>query len=180
YAIGALVAPPRRAAVAGGGIDVGDLRAAVEAQYRALIDRAPDDRALVAAAEEVIGALRQVLDTPHLLRPGSPETFAVERTVADYLPTAVETYLGLPRAYAETHRLPDGRTPRDVLLATLALLAGGMREVTEAAARGDTAQLLAHSCFLTDRFGPTELTLPDPALPDPARPDLPHLPGSSR
>jgi hypothetical protein len=42
-----------------------------------------------------------------------------------------------------------------------------VREVTEAAAGGDTARLLAHSRFLADRFGATELTLPrTPEPPD--------------
>ncbi len=115
------------------------------------------------AADRVAAALREVLDRPHLLRAGSPETFVVVRTIADYLPTALEVYLGLPTQYAETHRLDDGRTPRRVVIDQLGLLEAGIRDVTEAAAAGDTAKLLSHGRFLADRFGSSDLELPAPS-----------------
>ncbi|WP_322750407.1 MULTISPECIES: hypothetical protein [unclassified Frankia] len=168
YAIGALVAPARRPTPGGSQPGVAELRATVEAQLRVLTGLAPTE--ITAAAAQVVDALREVLDRPHLLRAGSPETFVVVRTVADYLPTALEVYLGLPARYAQTHRLDDGRTPREVVIGQLGLLEKGIRDVTEAAAAGDTAKLLSHGRFLADRFGSSELDLSNPS-PNPS-----HIP----
>ncbi|WP_239330895.1 hypothetical protein [Frankia sp. CiP3] len=161
YAVGALIAPARRPAPAGTQPSAAELRTVVDAQLRALAGRAPAE--VTAAADRVAAALREVLDRPHLLRAGSPETFVVVRTIADYLPTALEVYLGLPTQYAETHRLDDGRTPRRVVIDQLGLLEAGIRDVTEAAAAGDTAKLLSHGRFLADRFGSSDLELPAPS-----------------
>ncbi len=164
YAIGALVAPAARpAAPAGARPRVAELRTVVDAQLRILAAHAPAE--ITTAAARVADALREVLDRPHLLRAGSPETFVIVRTIDDYLPTALEVYLGLPPRYAETHRLDDGRTPRQVVVDQLGLLEKGVRDVTEAAAAGDTARLLSHGRFLADRFGSTDLDLPGPTGP---------------
>ncbi|AEH09089.1 hypothetical protein FsymDg_1633 [Candidatus Protofrankia datiscae] len=172
YAVGALVAPASRpAAPAGARLRVAELRRAVDAQLLALAAHAPAE--VTAAAARVVDALREVLDRPHLLRAGSPETFVIVRTIDDYLPTALEVYLGLPPRYAETHRLDDGRTPRQVVVDQMKLLERGVRDVTEAAAAGDAARLLSHGRFLADRFGSTDLALPDPPNPS----DLPDPPG---
>ncbi|SBW22261.1 hypothetical protein FDG2_2377 [Candidatus Protofrankia californiensis] len=162
YAIGALVTPAPRPAPAGAQLRAAELRRVVDAQLRALAEHAPAE--VTSAAARVVDALREVLDRPQLLRAGSPEAFVVVRTIADYLPTALEVYLGLPARYAETHRLDDGRTPRQVVVDQLALLEKGIRDVTEAAAAGDTAKLLAHGRFLADRFGSTDLDLPNPPV----------------
>jgi hypothetical protein len=164
YAVGALVAPTRRSVPAGTQPGASELRAVVDAQLQVLTEHAPAE--VTAAAARVADALREVLDRPHLLRAGSPETFVVVRTIADYLPTALEVYLGLPAQYAGTHRLDDGRTPRQVVIDQLGLLEAGIREVTGAAAAGDTAALLSHGRFLADRFGSSDLDLARPA-PDP-------------
>jgi hypothetical protein len=172
YGVGALAAPPRRNPPAGGRLDVGDLRSTAEAQLAMVIGRAPVE--VVSAAERVVEALRELFERPNLLPAGAPETFVVERTVADYLPAALEAYLDLPPTFAATHRLPDGRTPRQVVVDQLTLLERGVREVTEAAARGDTSRLLAHGRFLADRFGPHELLVPPPEQrPAAERPDPP-------
>ncbi len=81
----------------------------------------------------------------------------VERTALDYLPTALERYLNLPRGYANRVPVSGGRTARRVLLDQLALLEAKLGEVLEAVARGDTERLLAHGRFLEDRFAISEL-----------------------
>lgn len=156
YGVGALVAP-RRPAPPPEPAGIVELRAALGAQRRLLATRAPAD--VVAAADEVYQALDELLGAELTARADPSGLFVVERTVADYLPTALETYLGMPRTYAETHRLADGRTPRAVLSETLSLLAAGTREMTEAIASGDTTRLLAQRRFLTTRFGTNDLTL---------------------
>ncbi|WP_311445728.1 hypothetical protein [Frankia nepalensis] len=132
-------------------------RAGVEAQRGRLIGRAPTG--VQRAAGQLAEALDELFDRPGLLRRGAPETFVIERLVDDYLPTALDAYLSLPRTFAGTHQLPDGRTPRQVLLDQLALLEQVVRETTEDASRAETDRLLAHGRFLADRFGPHALDL---------------------
>ncbi len=179
YAAGAL-AFPRRAASGpdvldalgedyGDRVDVERLRAAAQAHHKSLIGRAPTE--VIRATERVTTALDELFDRPGLLRRGSPETDLVERLVDDYLPTALDSYLSLPRTFAGTHRLRDGRTPRQVLLDQLVLLERAVREVTEDASSGEASRLLAHERFLADRFGPNALEIPD--QPEPVDPSDP-------
>ncbi|MDQ6878217.1 MAG: hypothetical protein M3082_11095 [Candidatus Dormibacteraeota bacterium] len=42
--------------------------------------------------------------------PGSRDAFVVQKTATDYLPSTLQTYLNLPRAYATLHRMDGGRT----------------------------------------------------------------------
>jgi hypothetical protein len=81
----------------------------------------------------------------------------VERTALDYVPTALESYLNLPRGYANRVPVSNGRTPRQILLDQLALLESKLGEVIEAIAKGDTDRLLAHGRFLEDAFAASEL-----------------------
>ncbi|WP_198543107.1 hypothetical protein [Pseudofrankia sp. BMG5.36] len=175
YGAGALAFPRRAASGPGAlgglgedddGVDVERLRAAARAHRSSLIGRAPTE--VIRATERVTGALDELFDRPELLRGGSQEADLVERLVDDYLPTALNTYLGLPRTFAGTHHLPDGRTPRQVLLDQLALLERAVREVTEDASNGEASRLLAHERFLADRFGPNALEIPDRPAPAPA------------
>ncbi|ADP80253.1 hypothetical protein [Pseudofrankia inefficax] len=176
YAAGALVFPSRAAAAPDeepydDRVDVARLRAAVEARRHALIGRAPSE--VIKAVDQLATTLGELFDRPDLLRRGSPEAFVIERLVDDYLPTALEAYLSLPRAFAGSHRLPDGRTPRQVLLDQLTLLEQVAREATEAASRDEADRLLAHERFLADRFGPhaLDLSVPYADAPEPPAKD---------
>jgi hypothetical protein len=83
---------------------------------------------------------------------GAPELYLVERTVTDYLPTAVEAYLRLPTGYVSSQPGSHGRAAVDVLLEELDFLEAEMRQVAEAVHRTDMDRLLAHKRFLIDRF----------------------------
>jgi len=83
---------------------------------------------------------------------GAPELYLVERTVTDYLPTAVEAYLRLPRGYVSSQPASHGRAAVDVLLEELDFLDAEMRQVAEVVHRTDMDRLLAHKRFLIDRF----------------------------
>jgi hypothetical protein len=97
------------------------------------------------------------------LPPGSPELFVLERTATDYLPTALEAYLNLPKAYATLHAVQDGKTPKEILLAQLTLLESKMNEVADDVHRNDSDRLLANGRFLQERFGRSPLSLKPPA-----------------
>ena len=83
---------------------------------------------------------------------GAPELYLIERTVSDYLPTAVEAYLRLPRGYVSSQPGSRGRAAVDVLAEELDFLDAEMRQVAEVVHRTDMDRLLAHKRFLIDRF----------------------------
>ena len=83
---------------------------------------------------------------------GAPELYLVERTVSDYLPTAVEAYLRLPNGYVSSQPGSHGRAALDVLVEELDFLDAEMRQVAEVVHRRDMDRLLAHKRFLVDRF----------------------------
>jgi hypothetical protein len=83
---------------------------------------------------------------------GAPELYLVERTVSDYLPTAVEAYLRLPNGYVSSQPGSNGRAALDVLVEELDFLHAEMRQVAEVVHRTDMDRLLAHKRFLIDRF----------------------------
>jgi hypothetical protein len=113
----------------------------------------------IVAVTRVHTQVHEILARRDALPPASPDAFVVERTALDYLPTALESYLNLPRAYANRVPIAGGRTARQVLLAQLALLEAKLGEVVEAVTRGDTDRLLAHGRFLQDRFARSEMDL---------------------
>jgi hypothetical protein len=160
YGVGALATPPTRSIDLRSGLDPAHLNRALAEQERRLRGRAPDD--VLAAVGRIHARVREVLERRAALPPGSPDAFAVERTAVDYLPTALETYLNLPRVYANRVPLSDGRTARQVLLAQLALLELELDGILEAMARGDADRLLAHGRFLEDRFARPELDIGEP------------------
>src|SRR3989442_10081620 len=83
---------------------------------------------------------------------GAPELYLIERTVSDYLPTAVEAYLRLAGGYVSSQPGSQGRAAIDVLAEELDFLDAEMRQVAEVVHRTDMDRLLAHKRFLIDRF----------------------------
>lgn len=157
YGVGALATPPAKTIDLRSGLDPRNLNRAMAEQLRRIRGRVPDD--VLAAVSRIHDQIREVLDRRDALPPGSPDAFVVERTALDYLPTALESYLNLPRGYANRVPVSQGRTARQVLLDQLALLETKLGEVLEAVAKGDTDRLLAHGRFLEDRFAASELDL---------------------
>jgi len=94
----------------------------------------------------------EILPRLECLPLGAPELYLVERTVSDYLPTAVEAYLRLPNGYVSSQPGSNGRAALDVLVEELDFLDAEMRQVAEVVHRTDMDRLLAHKRFLIDRF----------------------------
>jgi hypothetical protein len=177
YGVGALATPPARTIDLRTGLDAANLNRAMAEQTKRIKGKVPDD--VFAAVQRIHDAIREIAARPNALPPGSPDAFVVEQTALDYLPSALESYLNLPRGYANRVTVSGGRTAKQVLLDQLALLESKLGEVTDAVARGDTDRLLAHGRFLADRFGRSELDLPSPgpSNPGPTRPAEPGSPG---
>ena len=161
YLIGVLVAPGTPSIDLRSGFDPNDVRKALDNEVRVVNGRVPAD--VLAKVQSIQQIILGILPRSGALPPGSPELYVVQRTATDYLPTALESYLNLPRAYATLHPVQDGKTPKQVLLDQLTLLESKMTEVADDVHRNDTDRLLANGRFLEERFGRSPLSLEGPA-----------------
>lgn len=84
---------------------------------------------------------------------GSEQAYVVMATATDYLPEALGGYLRLPRDWANSRPVDNGRTSLMVLIDQLDLLARTMDQVLDAVNRSDAAALVAHGRFLAEKFG---------------------------
>ena len=102
----------------------------------------------------VVRVVRDAIPRLDRLGAGSEQAYVVMATATDYLPEAVGGYLRLPREWANSRPVDNGRTSLMVLIDQLDLLARTMDQVLDAVNRSDAAALIAHGRFLTEKFGP--------------------------
>lgn len=158
YLIGALVTPSGQRWNLMGGEDLSDLTAALDNEVAAVKGKLPDD--VFQKVQSIQQTLHSILPKIQRLGPGSQDAFVVEKTITDYLPSTLQAYLNLPRAFATLHRMSNGRTAAQVVLDQLTLLDRKLEEVADAVNKNDTDALLANGRFLEDRFGTSPLNLP--------------------
>jgi hypothetical protein len=159
YGVGALLAPgPPRVAMAATSFDPDGIRRSLQRTLSIASGKLPPDlqQKLQGIADTITGILPHYADFPA----GSPDLFVVGRTATDYLPSALQAYLNLPRAYAALHKMPNGKTADQVLGDQLTLLASKMDEVSDAVHKKDSDALLANGRFLEEKFGASPLALP--------------------
>jgi len=159
YGIGALLSPgPPHVALAGTSFDPEGIRRSLQHQLDTAGGKLPPPlmSKLQEISDTIMGILPHYADFP----PGSPDLFVVGRTATDYLPSALQAYLNLPRAYATLHKMPNGKTADQVLDDQLTLLASKMGEVADAVHQKDSDALLANGKFLEEKFGASPLALP--------------------
>jgi hypothetical protein len=161
YVIGALVTPGNKTVDLSTGFDPNNVKQALDSQVRIITGKVPPE--VMAKVLKIRQSILGILPRSGNLPPGSPELFVLERTATDYLPTALEAYLNLPKAYATLHAVQDGKTPKEILLAQLTLLESKMNEVADDVHRNDSDRLLANGRFLQERFGRSPLSLKPPA-----------------
>jgi hypothetical protein len=163
YLVGALATPNDRQWSLIDDATPSDLAGALSHQVSAIRGKVPDDvYQKVVSIQQTILAILPKIDR---LGPGSQDSFVVQKTVTDYLPSTLQAYLNLPRAYATVHRFSDGRTAAQVLIDQLTLLDKKLDEVADAVNKNDADALLANGRFLEDRFGGSSLQLPSEASP---------------
>lgn len=133
------------------GFDPKRVQKALAEQIGAAAGRVPPE--ILSRMQRIERTIRTEI-LPHLdcLPLGAPELYLIERTVSDYLPTAVDAYLRLPSGYVSSQPGSQGRTAVDVLVEELDFLDAEMRQVAEVVHRIDMDRLLAHRRFLIDRF----------------------------
>lgn len=159
YAFGVLVTPRTRADVQLERLaDQEELRGDLQAFLRRTRTQVPAD--VSARLDGIAAALEDLLPRLHELElQGDQNAFTIRQVMTDYLPETVQNYLKLPRRYAQTHVLEDGRTPHAVMLDQLSLLQDTLEQVTVGVAQGDTSSMLANGRFLRDKFGSPDLKL---------------------
>ena len=152
YALGALVAPGKKKPLKiSDSVDSKDAIRSLEEIQRKIRRRVPD---LVARRVRYIAAsIIDSLKRADSLGEGSQEVFGLVKTATDYLPTALQAYLDLPRPYADRKVVSDGKTSLVILVEQLDLLIEKMDEIHEAVNRADTDKLIAHGRFLAEKFG---------------------------
>lgn len=120
--------------------------------------------------KRVTATVRQTMPRLRNLGLGSPEAYSVMATATDYLPEAVNGYLRLPRAWADSRPVENGKTSLMLLIDQLDLLGATMEQIFDAVVRVDAAALVAHGRFLQEKFGhpgtaPPPLTRPPSDTP---------------
>jgi hypothetical protein len=112
---------------------------------------------------------RTVAETVPRLRnlgPGSAQAYSVVATATDYLPQALGNYTRLPRAWADSRPIENGKTSLMLLVDQLDLLGSTMDQILDAAVRVDADALIAHGRFLQAKFGRVDASgVLDPAPP---------------
>lgn len=83
----------------------------------------------------------------------SPQAYSVMATATDYLPEALGSYLRLPRDWADSRPIENGKTSLMLLVDQLDLLGATMDKVFDAVNRADAAALISHGRFLQAKFG---------------------------
>lgn len=157
-----------------------DLLAAL-ARTEALVADGAVPAPVASRVERVSGTVRQTLPRLRNLGLGSPEAYSVMATATDYLPEALGAYTRLPRQWADSRPVEDGKTSLMLLIDQLDLLSATMEKIFDAVVRVDADALVAHGRFLQAKFGHSSeggaLNLDAAAAPPPGPPrstlDLP-------
>jgi len=109
--------------------------------------------------QRVARTVRQTIPRLDQLGPGSAQAHSVLRTATSYLPEAVAAYMRLPRDFADRRAVSGGKTSLTILCDQLDLLGSKMDDVFDAACRADADALIAHGCFLAEKFSSGAIAL---------------------
>jgi hypothetical protein len=139
----------------------------IQAALAAVEDLVDDGAVPPLVQSRVRRVVRTVTDTVPRLRnlgPGSAQAYSVVATATDYLPQAIRNYTRLPRAWADSRPIENGKTSLMLLVDQLDLLAATMDQILDAVVRVDADALIAHGRFLQEKFGRVDSTATlDPA-----------------
>ncbi len=117
--------------------------------------------------KRVTATVRQTMPRLRNLGLGSPEPHSVTATATDYLPEAINGYLRLPREWADSRPVENGKSSLLVLIDQLDLLGSTMDKIFDAVVRVDAAALIAHGRFLQEKFGHPDNTPTRPPMMNP-------------
>ena len=103
--------------------------------------------------KRVAETVRQTMPRLRNLGLGSPDAYSVMATATDYLPEAIRGYTRLPRQWADSRPIENGKTSLMLLIDQLDLLGATMDEIFDAVVRVDADALIVHGRFLQEKFG---------------------------
>lgn len=127
-----------------------DIRAGLEELVHKVQGKLPQE--VLARVNSIKDSILEVLPQMMALGGGDYNIYLIQQTALDYLPSALESYLNLPKAYANLQPIKDGKTAKQLLVEQLDLLDGEMKQVVQEVYQNDTQKLIAHGRFLQDKF----------------------------
>ena len=158
YVVGVLAAPGRKKRVnLAEGVDPRDVTRSLNEIQKRIRRRVPDD--VWRRVRHMSVTIEDSIRRAHALGDGSVEVLGLVRTATDYLPTALQAYVDLPRPYADRQIVADGKTSLQLLREQLKLMSEKVDDIAEAILRADTDKLIAHGRFLAEKFGKNDSTL---------------------
>jgi hypothetical protein len=109
--------------------------------------------AVQSRVQRVAQTVRETMPRLRNLGLGSPEAYSVMATATDYLPEAIGAYTRLPRQWADSRPIENGKTSLMLLIDQLDLLRATMDKIFDAVVRVDADALIVHGRFLQEKFG---------------------------
>jgi len=104
------------------------------------------------AIDRVGEAVEAVLAVYDAAAASNDAAYTLHATVTEYLPDTLERYLRLPQRYATERKVRGDRTPRDLVLEQLKVLADELESIADEIHAGNASELAAHGRFLQQRF----------------------------
>ncbi|WIY81981.1 hypothetical protein [Propionimicrobium sp. PCR01-08-3] len=126
-------------------------KALAKAERMVLDGHAPTP--VLARVLRIITVVRAILPRLSNLGLDSQDAYTVVATATDYLPESVAGYLGLPRDWADTRPVANGKSSLLLLVDQLDLLSLTISRMYDATNRQDAAALVAQGAFLDSKFG---------------------------
>ena len=170
YVIGVAAAPTRRPVHDIAGVDPRDIHRCLRRLDRRVIPRLPN-RVRVRAFK-LVRRMNDLLMRAETLGAGSVSQYTLVRCATDYLPTALQAYLDLPRRFADHHVVADGKTPLALLSDQLDVVEGQLDHITENLNGAHSAKLIANGRFLAQKFGRGPLDIDRLRTDSPPEPDV--------
>jgi hypothetical protein len=157
YAVGALVVPARRHVEVVAGVDAREVQRSLrDVQRRAL---PPVPREIRFKIKRIATTINELLPRAGVLGAGSPDQYVLVQCATDYLPTAFQAYLDLPRDYADHRVVADDKTPLALLSEQLDVLTTQIDRIADRVNGVHSDKLIANGRFLSQKFAPGALDL---------------------
>jgi hypothetical protein len=122
-------------------------------QVEQIVDGGAVPAPVQSRVRKVAQTVRDTMPRLRNLGLGSPDAYSVMATATDYLPEAVGAYLRLPRQWADSRPIENGKTSLMLLIDQLDLLSATMDKIFDAVVRVDADALIVHGRFLQEKFG---------------------------
>jgi hypothetical protein len=84
------------------------------------------------------------------------DSFHIQQIAAKYLPDAIDRFSSIPKSFATTKLLDNGKTALQVFEETLDNLSGKVAEIKDALALQEAQSLINHATFVNQKFNPAK------------------------